>query len=47
MIPHQWYIVLESREIKPNQIIGVTRFGERLVFWRSRDGELVCLRDKC
>ncbi len=47
MIPHQWYIVLESREIKPGQIVGVTRFGERLAFWRTTEGELVCLRDKC
>ena len=36
MIPNQWYVVLESREVKPGRLLGVTRMGERLVF--ARDG---------
>lgn len=47
MIRNQWYVVLESREVPAGKLIGVTRFGERLVFWRKKDGEVVCLRDKC
>lgn len=46
MIREQWYVVLESRELgkKP---LGVTRMGERLVFWRDKDGRAVCHFDIC
>jgi len=47
MIRNQWYIVLESREVKKGQLVGVTRFGERMVFWRDTTGKLVCFKDKC
>ncbi len=47
MIQNQWYIVLESKEVKKNQLVGVTRFGERIVFWRKSDGTLVCFQDRC
>jgi phenylpropionate dioxygenase-like ring-hydroxylating dioxygenase large terminal subunit len=39
MIRNQWYIVLESREVKSNPV-GVTRLGEKLVFWRDQSGKL-------
>ncbi len=32
MIRHQWYVVLDSREVK-NRPVGVTRLGEKWVFW--------------
>lgn len=37
MIRNLWYVVLESNEVgeKP---IGVTRFGEKMVFWRDPNG---------
>ena len=40
-----WWPILASTELgrKP---LGRTRFGERLVFWRSSDG-VVCMQDKC
>ncbi|MFZ5808855.1 MAG: Rieske 2Fe-2S domain-containing protein [Chloroflexota bacterium] len=46
MIRNQWYVVLESREVgrKP---VGVTRLGEKLVFWRDSTGGCHCLRDQC
>ena len=46
MIRNQWYVVLESKEVgrKP---MGVKRLGERLVFWRNREGKLSCFADKC
>ncbi|MFX0101534.1 MAG: Rieske 2Fe-2S domain-containing protein [Candidatus Hodarchaeota archaeon] len=47
MIWNQWHAVLESKEVKNNRIIGVTRMGEKLVFWRDKDGEIACLWDKC
>jgi phenylpropionate dioxygenase-like ring-hydroxylating dioxygenase large terminal subunit len=47
MIPNQWYAVLSSKEIRKNHLCGVTRFGEKLVFWRKKDGTLGCIADKC
>jgi phenylpropionate dioxygenase-like ring-hydroxylating dioxygenase large terminal subunit len=46
MIRNLWYAVLESRELKRG-ILGVTRLGERLVFWRDSAGKAVCLYDRC
>ncbi len=47
MIPDRWYAILESRELRPGRSIAVTRLGERLVLWRTRSGELGCLKDLC
>ena len=47
MIRNQWYTVLESKEVPKGTLIGVTRLGEKLVFWRNKIGEVICLRDKC
>jgi len=47
MIRNQWYAVLESKEVKKEKIIGVTRLGEKLVFWRDKDNKIICLKDKC
>lgn len=43
---NHWYAVLEPREVgrKP---LTVERFGQRLVFWRSRDGQLHAQLDRC
>lgn len=46
MIRNLWYAVLESRELKDG-ILGATRLGERLVFWRDSSGKPVCLYDRC
>jgi phenylpropionate dioxygenase-like ring-hydroxylating dioxygenase large terminal subunit len=46
MIRNQWYVVLESKEVR-NQPIGVTRMGEKLVFWRNHNGQLNCAVDRC
>ena len=46
MIPNQWYVVLDSKQVK-NKPVGVTRMGEKLVFWRNGQGKLSCLRDQC
>jgi len=47
MIPNQWYIILESREIRKNQVRGFIRFGEKLVAWRDGNGKLSVFADKC
>ncbi|MGD0003666.1 MAG: aromatic ring-hydroxylating dioxygenase subunit alpha [Anaerolineaceae bacterium] len=47
MIRNQWYVILESNEVKPGRPVGVTRLGEKLVLWREADGKVVCQRDQC
>ena len=47
MIKNQWYAVLNSNEIKKGRVLGVTRLGEKLVFWRDKEGEIGCIFDKC
>ena len=47
MIPDQWYAVLSSGQAKPGRPLGVTRLGEKLVFWRDRQGQVHTLRDFC
>jgi phenylpropionate dioxygenase-like ring-hydroxylating dioxygenase large terminal subunit len=47
MIRNQWYVILGSCEVKANRPLGVTRLGEKLVLWRTPDGQVVCMRDLC
>ena len=47
MIPNQWYAVLEPGQVPRGKLVGVTRMGEKLVFWRTPDGQVVCQRDLC
>ena len=46
MIPNQWYVVMGAGQVK-DRPVGVTRLGEKLVFWRDDTGRVSCLRDKC
>jgi phenylpropionate dioxygenase-like ring-hydroxylating dioxygenase large terminal subunit len=46
MIAGQWYVVLDSLQVK-DQPVGVTRMGEKLVFWRDASGKAACFRDRC
>ncbi len=46
MIKNQWYIVLMSSELKEGKPLGVTRLGEKLVFWRDKN-KVNCIKDKC
>lgn len=46
MIPNQWYVVLDSSELR-DKPLGVLRLGERLVFWRDTRGAAHCLEDHC
>ena len=47
MIPNQWYVILESNEVKPGKPIGSTRFGEPIVAWRDAHGTVSVMRDLC
>ena len=47
MIPNQWYAVMKSDEVPRDKPLGVARLGEKLVFWRDRQGQIVCQRDFC
>jgi phenylpropionate dioxygenase-like ring-hydroxylating dioxygenase large terminal subunit len=46
MIRNQWYVVLESKEVRKKPI-GVTRMGEKLVFWREDRKKVHCAVDRC
>jgi len=46
MIPKQWYVVMDSTQVR-DKPVGVVRMGEKLVFWRDSSGKVNCLRDKC
>ncbi|MDI3472271.1 MAG: hypothetical protein PWQ20_426 [Thermotogaceae bacterium] len=46
MIKNHWYVVLSSKEVK-NKPVGVTRFGEKLAFWRDSSGGINCISDIC
>ena len=46
MIPNQWYVLMESKQVK-DKPVGVTRMGNKMVFWRDGEGKVSCLRDRC
>lgn len=46
MIRNQWYVILESSEVG-SQPVGVTRLGEKLVFWRDPAGKVSAAADRC
>jgi phenylpropionate dioxygenase-like ring-hydroxylating dioxygenase large terminal subunit len=46
MIRNQWYVVLESGEVG-SQPVGVTRLGEKMVFWRDEQGRVCAAVDRC
>jgi phenylpropionate dioxygenase-like ring-hydroxylating dioxygenase large terminal subunit len=46
MIRNQWYVVLESNEVS-SKPVGVTRLGEKLVFWRDPKGKINAAVDRC
>ncbi|HBG74381.1 MAG: hypothetical protein A2X25_13760 [Chloroflexi bacterium GWB2_49_20] len=47
MIPNQWYVVLDSNEVKKNKITGITRMGEKMIAWRDASGQVTVMSDKC
>ncbi len=47
MIPNQWYVILDSKEVGINKVIGVRRLGVNLVVWRDSSGRIGAALDKC
>ncbi len=47
MIRNQWYVVLLAKELKKGKVLGATRMGEKMVFWRDAAGQPVCQADLC
>jgi phenylpropionate dioxygenase-like ring-hydroxylating dioxygenase large terminal subunit len=47
MIRNQWYVILESCEVRGGKLSGVRRMGTDLVLWRDTDGAVHCLADHC
>lgn len=47
MIRNQWYVILESREVKRNRPVGVVRLSEKLVIWRDSQGKVNAISDLC
>lgn len=46
MLRNQWYAILSAHELPPDRPLGVTRFGQPLVFWRDH-GQVCCVSDIC
>lgn len=47
MIYNQWYIILDSKELKINKPLKIKRFNENLVIWRDQRKNISCIEDKC
>ena len=47
MIRNQWYVVLESRDVSKSRPVGARRLGENMVFFRTAQGEIGCIADRC
>ncbi len=47
MIYNQWYVILDSKELKKNKPLKVRRFGKELSLWRNHADEACCIDDKC
>ncbi|MEL7656265.1 MAG: aromatic ring-hydroxylating dioxygenase subunit alpha [Bacillota bacterium] len=47
MILNQWYAILPSKAVKPNQVIGVKRLNLELALFRNDRGEISCVVDQC
>ena len=44
---HGWYPIAASSGVVRRRPIGKRRFGKAMVLWRSDDGRVVCLPDRC
>jgi phenylpropionate dioxygenase-like ring-hydroxylating dioxygenase large terminal subunit len=47
MIPNQWYVILESKELKRNKPLRLKRLNEDLVLWRDKEDQVCCIADRC
>ncbi len=47
MIAHQWYVILDSAQLRRNRLLRVRRLGEEMVLWRDGGAAVHCLIDRC
>jgi phenylpropionate dioxygenase-like ring-hydroxylating dioxygenase large terminal subunit len=47
MIFNQWYVILESKELKKNKPLRLKRLNEHLVLWRDKNNKVCCIADRC
>jgi phenylpropionate dioxygenase-like ring-hydroxylating dioxygenase large terminal subunit len=47
MIYNQWYVILESKEVKIGKPVKVERLNEILTLWRDENKKVCCISDKC
>lgn len=47
MIYNQWYVVLESKELKKHKPLRITRFNQHLALWRDDNNKVCCIDDNC
>jgi len=47
MILNQWYVILESKELKKNKPLRIKRLNIDLALWRNENGRVCCIDDRC
>jgi phenylpropionate dioxygenase-like ring-hydroxylating dioxygenase large terminal subunit len=47
MIYNQWYVVLDSRELKKGRPLMIRRFSEKMALWRDQQNTVACVSDRC
>jgi phenylpropionate dioxygenase-like ring-hydroxylating dioxygenase large terminal subunit len=47
MIYNQWYVILESKELKKKKPLRLMRLNEQLSLWRDENNDVCCISDKC
>jgi phenylpropionate dioxygenase-like ring-hydroxylating dioxygenase large terminal subunit len=47
MIFNQWYVILESHELKYRKPLKIKRLNQPLALWRDERGEVCCISDRC
>ncbi len=47
MIENQWYVILESVELKSRKPLKIKRLNEDLALWRDENGTICCIADRC
>jgi len=47
MIRNQWYVILDSKEVRKNKPLKITRFNEQLSLWRDENNQVCCIADRC
>ena len=47
VINRQWYVILESKQVKAGKIIAIRRLGKNLIAWRDHDHKVHIMGDRC